>query len=505
MATEVEVAGTTPFAHETITVADTAVGLDANTYLNAEWAAITSETARMRYRVDGTAPTSTAGHLKGAWDTIWLNNATQIANFKAIRTGGTSATLHITYFRYTPGWEILIGDPLTSITDFLSIRVIDTIAGSKKFDATFSDNNNKKDVFNQYDDVQILVNGVVIFRGRIEEMVPDFETNTIAISGRDYLSELLDRFIIETYYQKTRSEIVDDLVAQYAPSCTRTEIDTGSTELVDRVYKTTAWDGVLGCAKGDTLGNDKNFRFWVDVDKDFHYHEKEYAASGLSITLGADMVLGVEIIESGEAIINRVTVYGAISDGSQIVSMEEDVPSQTEYGLIKEHRIIDASITTTEAATAIAEAYLQEHAWKLDIINIQVYGYTNLEAGQTILLSLPQYSIGYPTPAAYLVIEKIHEYPSHVTTIKVARYIKHLEGLFADMIERILSLEKQFVDAGAVTTKVSRFYEGIGLADTFKIERWTVSDSALFGVSGHCEFGGVNWGDRRAWHDEVTG
>jgi len=403
------------------------------------------------------------------------------------------------------GWDIKIGTPLTSETSFLSIRVLDTIAGSKKFEAVFNDDDTKKDVFNQYDDVQILIDATVVFRGRIEEMVPDFDTHTITISGRDYLSELLDRYIIESYYQKTRSEIVDDLVQKYAPSCTRTNITAGSTEKVDRVFKATAWDGIIQCAREDTLGNDKDFRFWVDVDKDFHYHEKEYAASGLSITLGTDPLLGFDIIESGEDIINRVTVYGVILDDSQVVVMEEDVPSQTEYGIIKEHRIVDTEITTTEAAMALAKAYLLEHAWKLDIINLKVLGYTGLNAGETILLSLPDHGIGDPTPAAYLVIEKVHEYPSYITSIKVARYVKNLEGLFADLIERMLAIEQQFVDEDAVTTKIVRFYEGMGVADTFKIERWTVSDSALFGVTGHCEFGTVNWGDRRAWDSEVTG
>jgi len=399
------------------------------------------------------------------------------------------------------GWDIKIGTPLASVTDFLSIKVIDTIAGSKRFDAVFNDANGKLGTYNQYDDVQILLDSTVIFRGRIESMLPDFDTNTIEISGRDYLSELFDRYIIESYYQQTRADIVDDLVEKYAPSCTRTEIDTGSTELVDRIFKTTAWDAVLQCAGEDTLGNDKDFRFWVDVDKDFHYHENEYAASGLAITLGSDPLIGFDIIENGEDIVNRVMVYGAITDNSQIVVMEEDVPSQTEYGIIKEHRIVDTEITTTEAAMAIAEAYLLEHAWKLNIINLTAIGYKSLNAGETIHLTLGRYSIN----ADYLVISKTHEYPSHHTKIQVAQYAKHLEGLFVDLIERILAIEQQFVDEDAVTTKIVRFYEGMGLADSFKIERWTVSDSALFGVTGHCEFGMVNWGDRRVFADKVEG
>ena len=399
------------------------------------------------------------------------------------------------------GWEVKIGDPLTSVTDFHSIRVVDTIAGSKRFDAVFNDANGKLGIYNQYDDVQIILDSIVIFRGRIESMIPDFDTNTIEISGKDYLGELLDRYILESYYQYTRSEIVDDLVHKYAPSLTRNSIDAGSAEKVDRVFKSTAWNAVMQCANEDTLAHDKDFRFWADANKDFHYHEKAWQSSGLSITLGTDAIVGFEIVESGEDIINRVTVYGVITDGLQIVVMEEDVPSQTEYGLIKEHRIVDADITTTESATAQALAYLDEHAWKLDIINLNVFGYTALNAGETIELVLGRYGI----TGEHIVITKTHEYPSYTTTIQVAQYAGHLEGLIANLVDRILALEKQFVDEDAITAKVSRFYEKFGLSDSFKIERWAVSDSALFGVTGHCEFGTVNWGDRRAYSDKVTG
>jgi len=95
---KVTIEGLTPFDYESITVADSAVSLTAGTYLDATIAEMTLETAQIRIRDDGTPPTSSEGHLVEVGDTITLNSAAQIANFKAIRTGAASGVLKATYF-----------------------------------------------------------------------------------------------------------------------------------------------------------------------------------------------------------------------------------------------------------------------------------------------------------------------------------------------------------------------------------------------------------------------
>ena len=58
---------------------------------------ITIETASIRYRIDGTAPTAAIGHLLNAGDILILDSASDIANFKSIRTGSVSAVINCTY------------------------------------------------------------------------------------------------------------------------------------------------------------------------------------------------------------------------------------------------------------------------------------------------------------------------------------------------------------------------------------------------------------------------
>ncbi len=90
--------GRTPFDHESITVAATAIGCTSATYLDATRAEMTLETAQIRKWAAGTAPTSTVGQIVGVGDTIVLNSAAQIATFKAIRTGAVSGVLRVEYF-----------------------------------------------------------------------------------------------------------------------------------------------------------------------------------------------------------------------------------------------------------------------------------------------------------------------------------------------------------------------------------------------------------------------
>lgn len=87
----------TASAYESVTVADSAIGLTALTYVNATKAEMTLESGQIRVRKDGTAPTSGEGHLVEIGDIITLESATDIANFKAIRTGTDSGVLKVSY------------------------------------------------------------------------------------------------------------------------------------------------------------------------------------------------------------------------------------------------------------------------------------------------------------------------------------------------------------------------------------------------------------------------
>lgn len=87
---------------EQITAGATATGFTAalinagNGHTQADVAVCTVSTAQVRYRVDGTAPTSTVGNVANAGDTIPISGNDALNNFKAIRTTATSGVLDCT-------------------------------------------------------------------------------------------------------------------------------------------------------------------------------------------------------------------------------------------------------------------------------------------------------------------------------------------------------------------------------------------------------------------------
>lgn len=88
----------TAVSYESITVADTAVGIGASTLTLVLVDGVCSgrlETAQVRFRVDGTDPTASEGVLIETGDFVVIRGLGNLTRFKAIRTGGSSGTLKI--------------------------------------------------------------------------------------------------------------------------------------------------------------------------------------------------------------------------------------------------------------------------------------------------------------------------------------------------------------------------------------------------------------------------
>lgn len=81
-----------PLQFKQVTVSTAAVGLTPPSTANA--VIIITETDTIRWRDDGTDPTSTVGMPCTAYNVIQLEDPTQIANFRAIRD--TSASSDVT-------------------------------------------------------------------------------------------------------------------------------------------------------------------------------------------------------------------------------------------------------------------------------------------------------------------------------------------------------------------------------------------------------------------------
>ncbi len=84
-------------AYEEVAVEGTAIGIaSVGDNMQAGAAFITVEDAQISFNVDGSTPTSTAGHLANPGDVIELTDGGEVRQFLAIRTGGVSATIKST-------------------------------------------------------------------------------------------------------------------------------------------------------------------------------------------------------------------------------------------------------------------------------------------------------------------------------------------------------------------------------------------------------------------------
>lgn len=87
-----------PINFESITVSSTAIGFTTATRVSATSALISVEDDNIRYRLDGTDPTASEGHLLYAGQTQIIEGWLAISQFKAIRVT-SDAKLKVTYFK----------------------------------------------------------------------------------------------------------------------------------------------------------------------------------------------------------------------------------------------------------------------------------------------------------------------------------------------------------------------------------------------------------------------
>ncbi|MEE9354192.1 MAG: hypothetical protein V3U75_01245 [Methylococcaceae bacterium] len=93
---------TNAYDYESITVADTAIGFTAaklkpSSTDTPKAAICTLETGQIRFRTDGSDPTSAEGHLLKIGQQLIVESFDSMKGFRAIRTGATSGVLKVTY------------------------------------------------------------------------------------------------------------------------------------------------------------------------------------------------------------------------------------------------------------------------------------------------------------------------------------------------------------------------------------------------------------------------
>lgn len=86
-------AATQFFAFEALTVSSTSLGFTSATYGQADYAHVFVDTADVRFRLDAGTASSVNGIPASIYDEIILESQEEVSRFRAIRDGGSDATL----------------------------------------------------------------------------------------------------------------------------------------------------------------------------------------------------------------------------------------------------------------------------------------------------------------------------------------------------------------------------------------------------------------------------
>lgn len=90
--------------NQVLVVADSAVGVDAAKLVNTNVIQFYVEGADIRYRYDGADPTPTVGFPAEVGELVTVSGDSEVKNFLAIRTGGVSASLTVSFSRAVKGF-----------------------------------------------------------------------------------------------------------------------------------------------------------------------------------------------------------------------------------------------------------------------------------------------------------------------------------------------------------------------------------------------------------------
>ncbi|MGP8322397.1 MAG: hypothetical protein ACT6FG_00145 [Methanosarcinaceae archaeon] len=356
-------------------------------------------------------------------------------------------------------WSIKINS--VSIPDFTAIRATDTINGAKQFSVVFAEGREKIGDYSQFQDVEILIGTTVIFKGRVEQIVPRYKDDTLIVSGQCYIAELMERIMNATdgnvFSNTDPFEIVDKIVQGGAPvtnaytSITTTSILQGTGAPIDRTFVGSAYDAVLECAMEDGC------RFWVSGTKVFKYEPESTTLSGLSITLGTSPIKSFKVLDNGYDLFNKVYLSGAVVDGAQVSKIATDASSIGAFTQ-RDKIILNPHITDQNQADDLAAEYLAKHANgtnKLPSIvelTMPESGYETLIAGNTVSLTATDYGIA---TADYLVTNIIRNFPSQMMYLQLTRYDETLSGIIANLGRREILHETTIVDQDPVFDKTN--------------------------------------------------
>ena len=290
------------------------------------------------------------------------------------------------------------------------------------------------------------------FSGIIE--APSNQGHRLKIKGRSLSSILFDTFVTKEYENASADSILNDLISTYGNGLfTNTNVESSSTNITVTWFEKSFWECVQElCASA-------NFDCYVAADNDFNFFE---VGSRSNTTEG--MVHESNLFHTRDfypdltQVRNKIKVYGANQEGTQIVHTSEDSTSQGLYN-IREEYIRDENITTQPQAKQVADS---ERDQKKDPPQIGVCEgavLATIQPGQKIYVSDPANGID---PRLYDILSYEHRinYGGTLrTTINLNKEPRRISTVFKDIVNSQSKL---------ATTPINPFQKKFSSNDLFR-------------------------------------
>lgn len=266
------------------------------------------------------------------------------------------------------------------------------------------------------------------FYGRIKQVQEKMSDMSIELKCEHISAQFLDIMVTESYENTETSEILKDLIDNYASDYTYSNVNTTETNV------TISWNNkpLFDCITD--LCDASGYDFYVDENKDVHFFEKNSILNTDDVVVPDNVINVSGLGKDSSPVRNRVRVIGRDEHGIPILYTVED---DSTHPYIKETVINDSSIKTYEQAKDIGDSKLEElKAVKKSGI-IQSYLLLYLNPGEKIWISLPMHKIH----DKFRVIKIEHDI-LNITTKCTIEYKKNVSHTIKDRFVKEMQLEE---------------------------------------------------------------
>jgi len=319
------------------------------------------------------------------------------------------------------------------------------------------------DLFKYYKDYDSSAT-TIRFSGIIEKV--SYKGNKIRVSGRSDALKFMDLTVTQSYTNTECGAILKDLVSKYGSDFTSNNVGTSSTTLTVNWYQKPFWDCV------EELTTASSFDAYVDANLDFNFFE-----SGTRVNDKEGIVHTHNLLEVGDfaddssLIKNRVIIYGAEEDGTQLLYSSNDISSQDKYG-IKEEIVSDSNITNGTQAQERGDFLVAQSKNPQQISDIKGIQLATIQPGENIRISSPADNI---PPGLYRTVNykdkiSLEGGGGFTTTVSITKEPRRISNIFKSLVENQNKLK---------STTVNPYEMGFSYNDLFNTDTGAHTDTEI--------------------------